>query len=151
MSHVDHFQQLHTESACRSGCDQPTGLMTGGQYPKAWSAPLCLRTTLPADLLCWDAHALHTEASALPQHITICLCCWYLTLSPPPASSIPPPPLLCEDSSSTFALMFTLHCRKGLQSEGMEGRLRRPAIYSQSAHNKEVPWQITFEPHWLPR
>lgn len=63
----------------------------------------------------------------------------------------PPPPLLCEDSSSTFALMFTLHCRKGLQSEGMEGRLRRPAIYSQSAHNKEVPWQITFEPHWLPR
>lgn len=61
------------------------------------------------------------------------------------------PPLhpLCEDSSSTFTLMFTLHCRKGLQSEGMDGRLQRPAIYSQSAHNKEVPWQITFEQHWF--
>lgn len=80
------------------------------------STPLRLGMTLP-DPFCWDAHTLCCETSVLQCTLISASRCWYLTLSPPPH---PHHSFSGEDSSSTFTLMFTLHCRKALQSQGMK-------------------------------
>lgn len=129
------------ESVCRSGRCSRMNLPGWWWLDSIQSFRSDLPKRLPADLLCQDAHTL-------PVFIAICPCCWYLTLSPPPH---PPPPLSPPQWGLLLHDLFNVHSslQKRIAERWYVWGLQRAAIYSQSVHNQEVPWQITPKQQWL--
>lgn len=114
--------------------DKPTRTMDG-HYPKRQRSSQ-IRNDTPRHSR-FEMLILFALKTSVPLvHTAICLCCWYLTLSPPLRPHHSPSG---EDSSSTFTLMFTLHCRKAVQSQGMKAGCSG----CWSNHTEKWPQQVT--------
>lgn len=125
---------VHTNSkiSMQIQYDKPTGLMMGGQYPELQRSAQIKNNTASCSvkmLILFTLKPLFSLCTSLSACVAGILLFLHLPLS---LHTNPSPP--SEDSSSTFTLMFTLHCRKGLQSEGME----RGCSARQSIHNQRI-------------
>lgn len=126
-SATDPFQ--HFRISMQMQYDKPTQLMMGWQYPKRQLSAQIKNNTASRPALLRCSYSLHRSSCSpcVHRYLTVMLISY--SFSAPPLT-IPSPP--GENSSSTFTLLFTLHCRKGLQSGAMEGGCSaRQSIFNQ--------------------
>lgn len=122
------------KSACRcSMINLPVCGWVGGI--QILSTLFTLRTPLQADLLYYDAHPLHTEASVLPVYIAICLCYWYLILSPP--------------LSPKWELLLHVHLNADTWLQKRIAELRHGGRIRHPISNLCIMQEVTLKHHWL--